>query len=75
MESTTAAIEALTDVVLYITIYAAVVTTLFAMGEPQSMHERWGRTLAMWLCAVASVLLVIWLAVAIIVRVRILLGV
>lgn len=74
IESTASAIEALTDIVLYITIYAAVVTTIYAIGETRTRSEAMGRAIALWLCAVASVVLVVWMIVAIIIRFALLVG-
>lgn len=74
IESTASAIEALTDIVLYITIYAAVVTTIYAIGETRTKGEAMGRAIALWLCAVASVVLVVWMMIAIVLRVALLVG-
>lgn len=73
MESTTTALEALTDMVLFITIYAAVVTTIYAIGEPRTRSEAMGRSVSLWMCAVASVVLIVWLVIGIIFRVILLL--
>ena len=64
-----AALEALTDVVLFITIYAAVVTTVYAIGEPRTKGEVMGRAVALWMCAVSGAVLIVWLLVGILVRV------
>jgi len=71
-ESVAGALEALTDVVLYITVYAAVLTTVYAIGEPRTKGETMGRAVALWMCAVASVVLIVWLVVGIIVRLTLL---
>ena len=67
-----AAIESLTDIVLFITIYAAVVTTVYAIGEPRTKGEAMGRTVALWMCAVASAVLIVWLVIGIFIRLGIL---
>ena len=61
-------LEALTDVALFIAIYVAVFTTVYALGEPQTRGEVMGRLIALWICAVAAVILIIWLIVAILFR-------
>lgn len=66
--TTTQAIEALTDVALFIAIYVAVFTTVYALGEPQTKGEVMGRLIALWICAVAAVVLIIWLFVAVLLR-------
>lgn len=63
-----AAIEALTDVALFIAVYVAVLPTIYAVGEPRTRGEVMGRAIALWMCAIAGVLLIIWLAVAIVIR-------
>jgi hypothetical protein len=62
------AIEALTDVALFIAVYVGVLPTIYAVGEPRTRSEVMGRAVALWLCAIAGVLLIIWLAVAILIR-------
>ena len=68
-----AAIESLTDIVLFITVYAAVVTTVYAIGEPRTKGEAMGRSVALWMCGVASVVLIVWLVIGIVVRFALLL--
>ena len=65
------AIDALTDVALFIAIYVAVFTTVYAVGEPQTKGEVMGRLIALWLCAVAAVVLIVWLITAIMIRIGI----
>lgn len=72
MLSVEQAIESLTDVVLFITIYAAVVTTIYAIGEPRTKGEVMGRAIALWMCAVASAVLIVWLLIGILIRVGLL---
>lgn len=67
----TAAIDALTDVALFIAVFTAVLATVFAVGDPQTKGEEMGRAIALWVCAVAGVVLVIWLAVGLLIRVGI----
>ncbi len=62
------AVEAFTDIALFIAIYVGVVGIVYAVGEPQTKGEAMGRAIALWMCAVAGVLLIIWLAVAILIR-------
>lgn len=71
MESPTIAeaLDALTDIALFIAIYVAVFTTVYALGEPQTKGEVMGRLIALWICAVAAVVLIAWLIVAILVRI------
>lgn len=64
----TQAIEALTDVALFIAIYVAVVGTVYAMGEPRTKGEAMGRLITLWICAVAGVVLIVWLTVALLLR-------
>ncbi|HEY5880102.1 MAG TPA: hypothetical protein VIU11_14425 [Nakamurella sp.] len=62
------ALDALTDVALFIAIYVGVATTVYAVGEPQTRGEVMGRLIALWMCAVAGVVLIVWLIVAILLR-------
>ena len=64
----TEALDALTDVALFIAIYVAVFTTVYAVGEPQTKGEIMGRLIALWICAIAGVVLIVWLAVAVLLR-------
>ena len=73
--STEAALDALTDIALFIAVYVAVLSTAFAVGEPQTKGEVMGRAIALWLCAVAGAVLIVWLVVAIFLRLGILHGV
>lgn len=66
------AVEALTDVVLFITVYAAVLTTVYAIGEPRNRSEAMGRAIALWMCAVSSVVLIVWLIIGMLVRLELL---
>lgn len=63
-----AALEGLTDIALFVAIYVGVFTTVYAVGEPQTKGETMARAIALWLCAVAAVLLIVWLMVAILIR-------
>lgn len=62
------ALDALTDIALFVAIYVAVFTTVYALGEPQTKGEVMGRAVALWICAVAAVVLIVWLVVAILLR-------
>lgn len=73
--SITEALDALTDIALFIAIYVAVFTTVYAIGEPQNRGEIMGRMIALWLCAIASVVLILWLILAILFRIGIVHGV
>ena len=66
------AVEALTDTALFIAVYIGVATTVYAVGEPQTKGEVMARSVALWMCAVAGVVLIIWLIVAILLRVGLL---
>jgi hypothetical protein len=66
--STEQALEALTDIALFIAIYIGVLPTIYAVGEPKTRNEAMARSVALWMCAVAGLLLIIWLAVAIFIR-------
>jgi hypothetical protein len=69
------ALDTLTDIALFIAIYIAVATTVYAVGEPQTRGEVMARSVALWMCAVAGVVLIIWLIVAILIRLGILVAV
>jgi ABC-type dipeptide/oligopeptide/nickel transport system permease component len=69
---TTTSTGALTDIALFIAVYIGVFTTVYAVGEPKTKGDKVARTVALWMCAVAGVLLIIWLAIAIFIRVGIL---
>lgn len=69
------AIDALTDIALFIAVYVAVFTTVYAIGEPQTRGEVMGRLIALWLCAIASVVLILWLILAILFRIGIVHGI
>lgn len=73
--STEVALDALTDIALFIAVYVAVLSTVFAVGEPKTKGEVMGRAISLWICAVAGVVLIIWLVVAILLRLGILHGV
>jgi len=62
------ALDALTDIALFIAVYIAVATTVYAVGEPQTRGEIMARSVALWMCAIAGVVLIIWLIVAILIR-------
>jgi hypothetical protein len=62
------AIEGLTDIALFIAIYVGVFTTVYAVGDPETKGEEMARAVALWLCAVAAVVLIVWLIVAILIR-------
>ena len=72
--TTDQALEALTDIALFIAIYIGVLPTIYAVGEPQTRNEAMARAVALWMCAVAGALLIIWLAVAIFIRLGIIAG-
>jgi hypothetical protein len=62
------AIEGLTDIALFVAIYVGVFTTVYAVGDPETKGEEMARAVALWLCAVAAVVLIVWLIVAILIR-------
>lgn len=69
-ELTTAqAVEALTDIALFITIYVSLVATIYGIGEPRTEGERVGRLIGLWTCAICGVLITIWLIVGLLIRV------
>jgi hypothetical protein len=68
------ALAALTDIALFIAIYIGVLPTIYAVGEPKTRNEAMARAFALWMCAIAGVLLIIWLAVAIFIRLGIVAG-
>jgi hypothetical protein len=72
MPATESSVEALTDIALFIAVYIGIFTTVYAVGEPQGKGEAMARAVALWMCAVAGVLLIIWLAIAILIRVGLL---
>jgi len=45
-----------------------VLSTVFAVGEPQTRGEIMGRVIALWMCAVAGAVLIVWLVIAILIR-------
>jgi hypothetical protein len=73
--NTEEALAALTDIALFIAVYVAVLSTVFAVGEPQTKGEVMGRAIALWMCAVAGAVLIVWLVVAILIRLGILHGI
>ena len=70
--TTEQAVEALTDVALFITVYVSLIATIYGIGEPRTKGEVMGRAIGLWTCAVTGVLLVIWLFVALLIRLGIL---
>lgn len=62
------ALDALTDIALFIAVYVGVLSTVFAVGEPQTRGEIMGRVIALWMCAVAGAVLIVWLVIAILIR-------
>lgn len=62
------ALDALTDIALFIAVYVAVLSTVFAVGEPQTKGEVMGRAVALWMSAVAGAALIVWLIIAILIR-------
>ena len=62
------ALDALTDIALFIAVYVGVLSTVFAVGEPQTRGEVMGRVIALWMCAVAGAVLIVWLVIAILIR-------
>jgi hypothetical protein len=66
------ALESLTDVALFITVYVSLIATIWGIGEPQTKGEAMGRAVGLWTCAVLGVLLTIWLIVGMLIRLGIL---
>lgn len=72
---TAQAVDALTDVALFITVYVSVVATIFALGEPRTKGETMGRAIGLWMCAVTGGLLVVWLFLSLLIHLGVLAGV
>jgi hypothetical protein len=68
-------VSLLSDMALYIAIYVGVVGTVFALGEPRRHSEVMARTVAFWMCGITGVLLMIWLVLAMLLRMGILVGI
>lgn len=66
------ALESLTDVALFITVYVSLIATIWGIGEPQTKGEAMGRAVGLWTCAVLGVLLTMWLIVGMLIRLGIL---
>ena len=66
------AVEALTDVAFFITVYVSLIATIYGIGEPRTKGEAMGRAIGLWSCGILGVLLVAWLIVALLIRVGIL---
>lgn len=66
------ALESLTDVALFITVYVSLIATIWGIGEPQTKGEAMGRAVGLWTCAVLGVLLTMWLIVGMFIRLGIL---
>jgi hypothetical protein len=66
------ALESLTDVALFITVYVSLIATIWGIGEPRTKGEAMGRAVGLWTCAVLGVLLTIWLIVGMLIRLGIL---
>jgi len=63
------ALESLTDVALFITVYVSLIATIWGIGEPQTRGEAMGRAIGLWTCAVLGVMLTIWLIIGMLIRV------
>jgi hypothetical protein len=66
------ALDSLTDVALFITVYVSLIATIWGIGEPQTKGEAMGRAIGLWTCAVLGVMLTIWLFVGMLIRLGIL---
>jgi hypothetical protein len=66
------AVEALTDVAFFITVYVSLIATIYGIGEPRTRSEAMGRAIGLWTCGILGCLLVIWLLAALLIRVGIL---
>jgi len=56
------------DGAIFVAVYLGVVGVVFAMGEPQSNGEKRIRIVTLVFCAVLSVVMILWLVVAILNR-------
>lgn len=72
MTEETEALQVLTDMALFIAVFVAVLSTVYAVGEPVTKGEVMGRAIALWMCAVTGALLVVWLFAALLIRVGVL---
>lgn len=54
------------DSALFVALFAGIVGTVFAMGEPESVRERAWRIRVLVICGVISVIMVMWLIVRIV---------
>lgn len=70
--TTEQAVDSLTDVALFITVYVSLIATIYGIGEPRTKGEAMGRAIGLWTCAVCGVGIVIWLFVGLLIRVGIL---
>jgi hypothetical protein len=66
------AVEALTDVAFFITVYVSLIATIYGIGEPRTKAEAMGRAIGLWTCGILGIMLVIWLFSALLIRVGIL---
>lgn len=57
------------DPALFVALYLGVVATVFALGEPISKLESRLRAGTLIMCAVITIVMVVWLVVGILVRV------
>lgn len=60
------------DPALFVALYLGVVATVFALGEPRTTMESRVRAGTLIMCAVITVVMVVWLVVGILVRVGLL---
>jgi hypothetical protein len=66
------ALDSLTDVALFITVYVSLIATIWGIGEPRTKGEAMGRAIGLWTCAVLGVMLTIWLFIGMLIRLGIL---
>ena len=69
--TTEQAVEALTDVALFITVYVSLIATIYGIGEPRTRSEAMGRAIGLWTCAACGVGCVIWLFIGLLIRIGI----
>jgi hypothetical protein len=67
--TTDQAVEALTDVALFITVYVSLIATILGLGEPRTRGEEMGRLVGFWTCGVVGVLVAIWLLAGLLIRI------
>lgn len=75
MMAETLDVSQLSDIALFFTIYVGIVGTVFALGEPRRHSEIMARTIAFWMCGITGVLLMIWLVLAMLLRMGVLVGI